>query len=75
MAIDRRREVAQSDATSGMSGKGVYDRHSEPQSQAIERQEARLADEFFRRLQDLFTAEPGRHGFEHQVMTLVLRKR
>jgi hypothetical protein len=34
-----------------------------------------LADEFFRRLRELFAAEPGRHGFEHQVMTLVLRKR
>lgn len=34
-----------------------------------------LADVFFRRLQDLFAAEPGRHGFEHQVMTLVLRRR
>jgi hypothetical protein len=33
-----------------------------------------LADDFFRRLQDLFAAEPGRHAFEHQVMTLVLRK-
>ena len=33
-----------------------------------------LANEFFRRLQDLFAAEPGRHAFEHQVMTLVLRK-
>jgi SAM-dependent methyltransferase len=42
MAIDSRRDVAQSQATAGMSGKGVYDRHSEPQSQAIERQEARL---------------------------------
>ncbi len=34
-----------------------------------------LSNEFFRRLQDLFAAEPGRHPFEHQVMTLVLRKR
>jgi hypothetical protein len=34
-----------------------------------------LTDEFFRRLQDLLAAEPGRHAFEHQVMTLVLRKR
>ena len=33
-----------------------------------------LTDEFFRRLRDLFAAEPGRHGFDHQVMTLVLRK-
>lgn len=33
-----------------------------------------LANEFFRRLQDLFAAEPGAHAFEHQVMTLVLRK-
>jgi hypothetical protein len=33
-----------------------------------------LADEFFRRLHNLFAAEPGRHAFEHQVMTLVLRK-
>jgi len=34
-----------------------------------------LADEFFRRLRDLFAAEPDRHGFEHQVGTLVLRRR
>ena len=34
-----------------------------------------LTDAFFRRLQDLFAAEPGRHAFDHQVMTLVLRKR
>jgi len=34
-----------------------------------------LVDEFFRRLRDLFASEPGRHGFEHQVMLLVLRKR
>ena len=34
-----------------------------------------LADTFFRRLQGLFAAEPGRHGFEHQVVTLVLRRR
>jgi hypothetical protein len=34
-----------------------------------------LADTYFRRLQDLFAAEPGRHAFEHQVMTLVLRRR
>jgi hypothetical protein len=33
-----------------------------------------LANEFFRRLQHLFAAEPGRHAFEHQVMTLVLRR-
>jgi len=36
---------------------------------------AALADDFFRRLQALFTAEPHRHGFEHQVATLVLRRR
>lgn len=34
-----------------------------------------LADEFFRRLEALFTAEPGRHAFEHQVMTMVLKRR
>jgi len=34
-----------------------------------------LSDEFFHRLRDLFAAEPGRHGFEHEVMVLVLRKR
>jgi hypothetical protein len=34
-----------------------------------------LTDEFFRRLQDLFAAEPGRHAFEHQVMTIVLRRK
>jgi len=34
-----------------------------------------LADTFFRRLQDLFAGEPGRHAFEHQVVTLVLRRR
>jgi SAM-dependent methyltransferase len=34
-----------------------------------------LADDFFRRLRDLFAAEPERHGFEHQVATLVLRRR
>jgi SAM-dependent methyltransferase len=34
-----------------------------------------LAEEFFRRLQDLFAAEPHRHGFEHQVVTLVLSRR
>ncbi len=34
-----------------------------------------LADRFFVRLQALFAAEPGRHGFDHQVMTLVLRRR
>ena len=34
-----------------------------------------IADTYFRRLQDLFAAEPGCHGFEHQVMTLVLRRR
>jgi hypothetical protein len=33
-----------------------------------------LANEFFRRLQDLFAAKPGRHAFEHQVLTLVLRR-
>jgi hypothetical protein len=44
-----------------------------PSSDAAKADE--LADEFFRRLRDLFAAEPGRHGFDHQVMTLVLRKR
>jgi hypothetical protein len=34
-----------------------------------------LADDFFGRLHDLFVAEPERHGFEHQVVTLVLRRR
>lgn len=34
-----------------------------------------LADAFFRRLEALFAAEPARHGFEHQVATLVLRRR
>jgi len=34
-----------------------------------------LAEAFFRRLQELFAREPDRHGFEHQVMTLVLRRR
>lgn len=34
-----------------------------------------LSDEFFRRLRDLFAAEPGRHDFDHEVMVLVLRKR
>ena len=34
-----------------------------------------LADAFFDRLQALFAAEPDRHGFEHQVATLVLRRR
>jgi hypothetical protein len=34
-----------------------------------------LTNEYFRRLQDLFATEPGRHPFEHQVMTLVLRRR
>lgn len=34
-----------------------------------------LADDFFRRLHDLFAAEPNRHGFEHRVATLVLRRR
>jgi len=33
-----------------------------------------LSDEFFRRLKDMFLNEPRLHGFEHQVMTLVLRK-
>ena len=36
---------------------------------------AALADEFFRRLHDLFATEPELHGFEHQVVTLVLRRR
>jgi SAM-dependent methyltransferase len=35
----------------------------------------RLSDQFFRRLEELFAAEPGRNPFEHQVMTVVLRKR
>ena len=35
----------------------------------------KLADEYFRRLQVLFAAEPGRHAFDHQIMTLVLRRR
>lgn len=34
-----------------------------------------LSDAFFRRLRDLFAAEPGRHPFEHLIMTLVLRTR
>jgi hypothetical protein len=34
-----------------------------------------LADDFFERLRDLFAAEPGRHAFEHQLMTLVLRRK
>jgi len=34
-----------------------------------------LAEDFFRRLHDLFAAEPGRWAFEHRVMTLVLRRR
>jgi hypothetical protein len=34
-----------------------------------------VTDDFFRRLKDLFAAEPGQHAFEHQVMTLVLRRR
>ena len=34
-----------------------------------------LADEFFRRLEALFAAEPEAHGFEHLVMTMVLRRR
>lgn len=34
----------------------------------------RLSEDFFQRLQALFAAEPGQHGFEHQVVTLVLRK-
>lgn len=36
---------------------------------------AALADEFFARLRKLFVDEPHRHGFEHQVATLVLRRR
>lgn len=36
---------------------------------------AALADDFFGRLHKLFVAEPDRHGFEHQVATLVLRRR
>ena len=36
---------------------------------------AAIADEFFRRLHDLFATEPELHGFEHQVVTLVLRRR
>ncbi|MEO1226302.1 MAG: hypothetical protein AAFX92_18940 [Pseudomonadota bacterium] len=36
---------------------------------------ARLADDFFGRLHALFTAEPHAHGFEHQIVTLVLRRR
>ena len=35
----------------------------------------KLADAFFRRLRGLFAAEPGRHGFDHQVATLVLHRR
>jgi SAM-dependent methyltransferase len=34
-----------------------------------------LTDAFFGRLRDLFADEPGRHPFEHLVMTLVLRRR
>jgi hypothetical protein len=39
------------------------------------RQADELTNEYFRRLQDLFATEPGRHPFEHQVMTLVLLRR
>ncbi|MCP4382839.1 MAG: class I SAM-dependent methyltransferase [Hyphomicrobiales bacterium] len=34
-----------------------------------------LADDFFKRLQALIAADPKRYPFEHQVVTLVLRKR
>jgi hypothetical protein len=34
-----------------------------------------LTDEYFRRLEDLFAAEPDRHSFEHLVSTLVVRRR
>jgi len=34
-----------------------------------------LADDFFSRLHALFAAEPHAHGFEHQIVTLVLRRR
>ena len=42
MAVDSRRDAAQSQATAGMRGKGVYDRHSEAQGQVMELQAARL---------------------------------
>ena len=34
-----------------------------------------LADDFFHRLEGLFAREPHLHGFDHQVMTLVLRRK
>ena len=33
-----------------------------------------LADTFFRRLENLFASEPDKHGFDHRVATLVLRR-
>jgi hypothetical protein len=49
---------------------GLFDGSTADSSAADE-----STDAFFDRLRNLFAAEPGRHRFEHQVMTLVLRRR
>ena len=36
---------------------------------------ATLADDYFQRLHDLFATEPHAHGFDHQIVTLVARRR
>ncbi|MDA7949444.1 MAG: class I SAM-dependent methyltransferase [Hyphomicrobiaceae bacterium] len=50
--------------------KGLFDASATSAADA-----AALSDEFFNRLQARFAAEPKHYAFEHQVVTLVLRRR
>jgi len=49
---------------------GLFDGSTNSAGQADD-----LANQYFQRLQDVFAREPGCHPFEHQVMTLVLKRR